>query len=67
MQPEKLRFKAFGGRAAVLAGGGRYDGLVERFVGQPVPATGVSIGVDETIDAKDDLDDLIDELDALDL
>ncbi|SNR52305.1 histidine--tRNA ligase [Paracoccus sediminis] len=29
-----------------VAGGGRYDGLVERFTGQKVPATGVSIGVD---------------------
>jgi histidyl-tRNA synthetase len=27
------------------AGGGRYDGLVARFRGEPVPATGVSIGV----------------------
>src|SRR5262249_4174229 len=26
-------------------GGGRYDGLVERFTGQKVPATGFSIGV----------------------
>jgi histidyl-tRNA synthetase len=26
-------------------GGGRYDGLVARFRGEPVPATGVSIGV----------------------
>ena len=29
-----------------VAGGGRYDGLVRRFTGQEVPATGVSIGVD---------------------
>ena len=28
-----------------VAGGGRYDGLVERFTGQKVPATGFSIGV----------------------
>jgi len=28
-----------------LAGGGRYDDLVARFTGQPVPATGISIGV----------------------
>jgi histidyl-tRNA synthetase len=27
------------------SGGGRYDGLVARFRGEPVPATGVSIGV----------------------
>jgi len=26
-------------------GGGRYDNLVERFLGKKVPATGVSIGV----------------------
>ena len=28
-----------------VAGGGRYDGLIERFTGQQVPATGFSIGV----------------------
>ena len=28
-----------------VAGGGRYDGLVKRFTGQDVPATGFSIGV----------------------
>ncbi len=28
-----------------VGGGGRYDGLVSRFMGQPVPATGFSIGV----------------------
>ena len=29
-----------------VAGGGRYDDLVKRFIGQEVPATGVSVGVD---------------------
>jgi histidyl-tRNA synthetase len=29
-----------------IAGGGRYDSLVERFTDQKMPATGVSIGVD---------------------
>ncbi|MDE0533559.1 MAG: histidine--tRNA ligase [Albidovulum sp.] len=33
-------------RIGSVAGGGRYDGLVRRFTGQEVPATGVSIGVD---------------------
>ena len=28
-----------------VGGGGRYDGLVSRFMGNPVPATGFSIGV----------------------
>ena len=28
-----------------VGGGGRYDGLVSRFRGEPVPATGFSIGV----------------------
>src|SRR5690606_1186928 len=32
-------------RFGSVAGGGRYDGLVSRFIGQPVPATGFSIGV----------------------
>jgi histidyl-tRNA synthetase len=35
---EKVRFGSVGG-------GGRYDGLIERFTGEKVPATGFSIGV----------------------
>lgn len=38
-------------RFGSVAGGGRYDGLVERFTGQRVPATGVSIGVDRLLAA----------------
>ena len=34
-----------------VAGGGRYDGLVRRFTGEAVPATGVSIGVDRLLAA----------------
>jgi histidyl-tRNA synthetase len=34
-----------------VAGGGRYDDLVARFTGQPVPATGVSIGVSRLMSA----------------
>jgi len=37
-QGETVRFGS-------VAGGGRYDGLVSRFRGEPVPATGFSIGV----------------------
>jgi histidyl-tRNA synthetase len=32
-------------RLGSVAAGGRYDGLVERFTGEKVPATGLSIGV----------------------
>jgi histidyl-tRNA synthetase len=32
-------------------GGGRYDGLVERFLGRKIPATGASIGVDRLLAA----------------
>jgi histidyl-tRNA synthetase len=32
-------------RLGSVASGGRYDGLVERFTGEKVPATGVSVGV----------------------
>ena len=38
---EKGRSVSFGS----VGGGGRYDGLVSRFRGEPVPATGFSIGV----------------------
>jgi histidyl-tRNA synthetase len=34
-----------------VAGGGRYDGLVERFTGTKIPATGASIGVDRLLAA----------------
>jgi histidyl-tRNA synthetase len=34
-----------------VAGGGRYDYLVERFLGEKVPATGASIGVDRLLAA----------------
>jgi histidyl-tRNA synthetase len=40
-QDDKGRPVRFGS----VGGGGRYDGLVSRFMGQPVPATGFSIGV----------------------
>jgi len=33
------------GAQGTVMGGGRYDGLVSRFRGEPVPATGFSIGV----------------------
>lgn len=33
-------------RFGSIAGGGRYDTLIERFTGEKVPAVGVSIGVD---------------------
>lgn len=38
-----------------VAGGGRYDYLVERFIGEKVPATGASIGVDRLLAALKDL------------
>ncbi len=44
---EKGRPRNFGS----VAGGGRYDGLVKRFTGQDVPATGISIGVDRLLAA----------------
>lgn len=34
-----------------VSGGGRYDYLVERFLGEKVPATGASIGVDRLLTA----------------
>ena len=43
----KGRRKQFGS----VIGGGRYDGLVKRFTGQEVPATGISVGVDRLLAA----------------
>ena len=41
--------------AGSVGGGGRYDGLVSRFMGQPVPATGFSIGVSRLMTALKNL------------
>ena len=38
-------------RFGSVGGGGRYDGLVARFRGEPVPATGFSIGVSRLVSA----------------
>ncbi|WP_407048302.1 histidine--tRNA ligase [Methyloraptor flagellatus] len=38
-------------RFGSVAGGGRYDGLVSRFLGESVPATGFSIGVSRLLSA----------------
>jgi histidyl-tRNA synthetase len=43
-----------------VAGGGRYDGLVQRFTGQQVPATGFSIGVSRLMTALKNLGKLED-------
>jgi len=49
---EKGKPRRFGS----VGSGGRYDGLVKRFTGQDVPATGISIGVDRLLAALDALD-----------
>ncbi|GAB3616499.1 histidine--tRNA ligase [Okibacterium endophyticum] len=36
-----------------LGGGGRYDGMIGRFLGQDVPATGFSIGFERIVDLID--------------
>ncbi|MCC6948088.1 MAG: histidine--tRNA ligase [Bradyrhizobiaceae bacterium] len=47
VKDEKGRLVRFGS----VAGGGRYDGLIARFTGQKVPATGFSIGVSRLLAA----------------
>ncbi len=42
-------------RFGSVGGGGRYDGLVARFRGEPVPATGFSIGVSRLLAALEHL------------
>ena len=49
VRDEKGRRRQFGS----VAGGGRYDGLIRRFGGEEVPATGVSLGIDRLIAALD--------------
>jgi len=43
-------------RFGSVGGGGRYDGLVSRFRGEPVPATGFSIGVSRLLAALQYID-----------
>jgi len=50
-------------RFGSVGGGGRYDGLVSRFRGEPVPATGFSIGVSRLMTALKNLG----KLDTLDV
>ncbi len=45
-------------RFGSVGGGGRYDGLVSRFRGEPVPATGFSIGVSRLAAALQHLGEL---------
>ncbi|KZE41689.1 histidine--tRNA ligase [Microbacterium sp. T32] len=40
-----------------LGGGGRYDGMIGRFLGQDVPAVGFSIGFERIVDLLQDADD----------
>ena len=42
-------------RFGPVGGGGRYDGLVSRFRGEPVPATGFSVGVSRLLTALKNL------------
>ncbi len=48
-------------RFGSVAGGGRYDGLVARFRGEAVPATGFSIGVSRLLTALKNLGKLADD------
>ncbi|MDL5350763.1 histidine--tRNA ligase [Microbacterium sp. zg-YB36] len=40
-----------------LGGGGRYDGMIGRFLGQDVPAVGFSIGFERIVDLVSDADE----------
>jgi histidyl-tRNA synthetase len=40
-----------------LGGGGRYDGMIGRFLGQQVPAVGFSIGFERIVDLLESADD----------
>ena len=54
VKDKKGRPKPFGS----VAGGGRYDNLVERFAGMKIPATGASIGIDRLIAALEEMNKL---------
>lgn len=54
--PFEVKVKGKTKKFGSVAGGGRYDYLVERFTGQKVPAVGASIGVDRLLAALEHLD-----------
>ncbi|QDT00291.1 histidine--tRNA ligase [Adhaeretor mobilis] len=54
--PFEVKVKGKTKKFGSVAGGGRYDYLVERFTGQKVPATGASIGVDRLLAALEHLE-----------
>lgn len=39
-----------GGKIGSIAGGGRYDNLIELYGGKPTPATGISLGIERIIE-----------------
>ena len=45
-----------------LLGGGRYDSLVEKFIGKKVPAVGISFGVDRIVDLLENRETEIEEV-----
>ncbi len=51
-------------RIGSIGGGGRYDDLVSRFRGQPVPATGFSFGVSRFLSALERMDVMLSETQA---
>ena len=51
IRDRKGRRRQFGS----VVGGGRYDGLVRRFTGQDLPATGISVGVDRLLAVQEAL------------
>lgn len=53
--PFEIKVKGKKKKFGSVAGGGRYDYLVERFTGTKVPATGASIGVDRLLAALEHL------------
>lgn len=60
--PFTIKVKGKQKKFGSVAGGGRYDYLVERFTGNKVPATGASIGVDRLLAALDHLGQIDDTL-----
>ncbi|MEM7826155.1 MAG: histidine--tRNA ligase [Candidatus Aenigmatarchaeota archaeon] len=41
-----------GGKIGSIAGGGRYDNLIELYGGRPTPATGISLGIERIMELK---------------
>lgn len=61
----EINLKDDTGRQSSLAGGGRFDKLVEMLGGKPTPAAGVALGLDRIVNALQEADIEVEDIDGV--